>query len=233
MGALYPTRRGRLTGPVLVVAAHADDEVLGCGGTMARWAKEGRTVHVLILADGVSSRTESGAGQVTARTVAAAEAGAILGAVYVETLNLADNRLDHLDLLDIVQIIEKRIDKLKPTTVLTHHAGDVNVDHRVVHQAVLAACRPQPGHSVRELLYFEVPSSTEWSAPSTFAPTLFVDIMQTIDQKRSALLAYNDEMRPFPHPRSYIAVEALARWRGATAGFRAAEAFMVGRILVA
>ena len=217
-----------MTGPVLVVVAHPDDEVLGCGGTMAKWAREGRDVHVLIMADGETARGDV---PTEARSQAAVAAGQTLGVASVEQLTLPDNRMDRLELLDVVQMIEARISKIQPTTILTHHAGDVNVDHRIVHQAILAACRPQPGHCVRELLYFEVPSSTEWQAPGTFAPTVFVDIDGTLDEKMDALECYDAEMRAFPHARSYGAVDALTRWRGATAGVYHAEAFMLGRLI--
>ncbi|MDK9713636.1 MAG: PIG-L family deacetylase [Sulfuritalea sp.] len=227
-------------GNVLVVAAHPDDEVLGCGGTIACLADAGRVVHVLLLADGESSRAAAdGSGlapsSVAVRNAAAEQACRILGCASVETLALPDNRLDELVLLDVVKQVEARIARHAPTTVLTHHGGDVNIDHRVAHEAVIVACRPTPGHAVRELLFFEVPSSTEWRPPASgnsFMPNYFVDVSAVLDRKIAALNAYASELRPFPHPRSLTAVEALARWRGATAGVSAAEAFMLGRKIV-
>ena len=229
-----------LEGDVLVVAAHPDDEVLGCGGTIARLATAGRSVHVLLLADGENSRAEVdgagvSAGALAARQAAAQQACDILGCLSVEALAMPDNRMDGLVLLDVVKEIEARIKHYAPTTLLTHHGGDVNVDHRVVHQAVIAACRPVPGHSVRELLFFEVPSSTEWRPPSSadsFDPNYFVDVSATLDRKMSALDAYASELRDFPHPRSKTAVKALASWRGSTVGVPAAEAFVVGRKII-
>jgi LmbE family N-acetylglucosaminyl deacetylase len=145
---------------------------------------------------------------------------------------MPDNRMDCVDMLDVVQQIEESVQRHKPCTVLTHNAGDVNIDHRIVHDAVIAACRPQPGHCVKKLLFFEVPSSTEWrpaaSAP-VFSPNFFVDISATLARKLKALEAYASELREFPHPRSLQAVSALARWRGASVGVMAAEAFMLGR----
>jgi LmbE family N-acetylglucosaminyl deacetylase len=223
---------------IAVVAAHPDDEALGCGGTMARMADEGCEVHVLLLADGETSRSGAapvGPERLAARRAAAESAAGILRCASVEILSLPDNRLDGLDLLDVVQRIETFLNRRRPATVLTHHTGDVNVDHRVVHDAVLAACRPQPGHTVKELLFFEVPSSTEWcpaGSASPFHPDWFVDISATLDRKRGALRAYAGELRPFPHPRSLEAVDALARWRGATVGVEAAEAFVLGRKIV-
>jgi LmbE family N-acetylglucosaminyl deacetylase len=223
-------------GSVLVVAAHPDDEVLGCGGTIARLAAAGRAVHVLLLADGESSRPQgNGAELLAARNAAAEQACRIIGCASVESLALPDNRMDGLVLLDVVKEIEARIARHAPTTLLTHHGGDVNVDHRVVHQAVIVACRPVPGHPVRELLFFEVPSSTEWRPPGagdSFAPNYFVDVSATLGRKMAALDAYASELRDFPHPRSRPAIEALAHWRGATVGVAAAEAFVLGRMIV-
>jgi|HubBroStandDraft_1064217.scaffolds.fasta_scaffold03522_6 LmbE family N-acetylglucosaminyl deacetylase len=223
-----------------IVAAHPDDEVLGCGGTAARLAAEGHAVHVLLLADGEGARAGKNAGaaireRVSARSAAARNAGKILGCDSVELLSYADNRMDGEQLLDVVQAVEQFIARHRPSLVLTHHAGDVNVDHRVVHEAVVVACRPQPGHGVRELLFFEVPSSTEWRPPQSatvFSPNWFVDISATLDLKLEALNAYASELRDFPHPRSAVAVRALAQWRGASAGLMAAEAFVLGRKLV-
>jgi LmbE family N-acetylglucosaminyl deacetylase len=226
--------------PVLVVAAHPDDEVLGCGGTMALMAAKGHPVHVLMLADGESSRVAKlargeVAGQMDARNSAADAACAILGCASVEVLDLPDNRLDGIEMLDIVKLIEQAVLKHAARIVLTHHAGDVNIDHRIVHDAVIAACRPQPGHPVDELLFFEVPSATEWRPPGSglaFHPSWFVDISTTLDIKMAALDVYRNEMRPFPHARSVEAVQALARWRGASVGVAAAEAFMLGRKII-
>ena len=222
----------------LVVAAHPDDEVLGCGGTIAKMADEGWHVHVLILAEGVTSRSRKRLrkrSDLSALAKSAKAAATILGVQSVELQSFADNRMDGVELLDVVKVVEEKVAKVEPRRVLTHHGGDVNVDHQVVHEAVLAAVRPLPGSSIAELLFFEVPSSTEWrpgvSLPP-FAPALFVDISGTFDRKLRALEAYASELRAFPHPRSLRAVEHLARWRGATAGVEAAEAFEVGRILV-
>jgi N-acetylglucosamine malate deacetylase 1 len=217
---------------VLAIVAHADDEVLGAGGTLARLAHGGETVHILILADGVGARgTTAGAEQ---RAAAARRAATCLGAHDPILLGLPDNRLDNLDLLDITQQIERVIDRMQPHDIYTHHAGDLNIDHAICHRAVLTACRPIPGRSIRRIFAMEVVSSTEWGAPSAqtaFLPSRFVDIAGFMKQKRAALEAYAEEMRPFPHARSYEAVEALAHWRGASAGMHAAEAFMVVRDL--
>lgn len=225
---------------VLVVAAHPDDEVLGCGGTIARFANEGRSVHVLLLADGENARAlADGSGvaadAVYARNAAAEKACHILGCASVECLNMPDNRMDTLALLDVVKEIEKRIVDYAPGSVLTHHGNDVNVDHKVTQEAVIVACRPTPGHPVAELLFFETMSSSEWRPPGLgygFEPNYFVDISDTLSIKNLALDVYRKEMREYPHPRSKFAIESLARWRGATVGVAAAEAFVLGRKII-
>jgi len=216
---------------VLMVVAHPDDEVLGAGGTMARHARAGEPVDILFLADGVRARGEASDVAAGERRMAAARNAAhVLGARPPRFLNLPDNRLDGMELLDIVQAIEAVIAEIGPDTIYTHHHGDLNIDHVLCQRAVLTACRPQPGSTVRRIFAMEIASSTEWNAPDGgFAPTRFVDIVETLEIKQQALRAYAEEMRPFPHARSYEALEALARWRGATVGRAAAEAFVVLR----
>ena len=225
---------------VLVVAAHPDDEVLGCGGTIARHADAGDLVQVLIVAEGATSRQQQrdrnqASDELSALAQAAQKAAAILGAKGVELLDLPDNRLDSLDRLDLIKQIEVRIARHQPQVVYVHHAGDVNIDHRRLHEAVVTACRPTPGQPVRRLLSFEVASSTEWQPPGSapaFQPNWFVDISAQWPRKREALEAYASEMRSWPHARSIKAVEHLARWRGAQVGVEAAEVFCLLRQLV-
>jgi len=224
---------------VLVVAAHPDDEVLGCGGTIARHADAGDQVQVLIVAEGATSRHQQldrtqSTDELSALAQAAHKAAVILGATGVELLDFPDNRLDSLDRLDLIKQIEERIERHQPQVVYVHHAGDVNVDHRRLHEAVITACRPTPGQPVRRLLSFEVASSTEWQPPGSapaFQPNWFVDISAQWPRKREALEAYASEMRPWPHARSIEALEHLARWRGAQVGVEAAEAFYLLRQL--
>jgi LmbE family N-acetylglucosaminyl deacetylase len=160
----------------------------------------------------------------------ARRAAAILGARAVHFGDLPDNRFDSLPLLDVVRRVEALVREVGPGLVLTHHHGDLNVDHAVTARAVLTAARPLPDRTTRAVLSFEAPSSTEWAfglPGSPFRPTLFVDIAEHLQAKLEALAAYGDEMRPFPHPRSAEAVRHLAALRGATAGRTAAEAFEI------
>ena len=218
---------------VLVVAAHPDDEVLGCGGTIARHVAEGDLVHVVFMADGVQSRRMDGSEELQLRNQARDEALKILGVSECNVLDFPDNRMDSLPLLDVVQALEPIIKQVQPSRVYTHHHGDLNVDHRVTHQAVMTACRPVPGSSVREILAFEVMSSTEWATPGVapFVPNAFVDISDYLPKKLEALAAYDMEMRPAPHSRCVTNIEALARHRGNCVGVEVAEAFEVIRVL--
>lgn len=225
---------------VLVIAAHPDDEVLGCGATIARHVKAGDSVHIVILAEGVTSRDDlrdrlRRDGELSALTKAAFSAKDILGAKTLDLHNFPDNRMDSVDMLEIVKVIEKYIQTYEPEVVYTHHAGDVNIDHRCTHEAVVTATRPQPGQSVKTLLFFEVPSSTEWQPPGSapaFAPNWFVDSTDYLKLKLKALDAYALELREWPHSRSLKAVENLNCWRGSCVGYESAEAFMLGRNIV-
>lgn len=221
--------------PVLIVAAHPDDEVLGCGGTIAKLADTGVPVHVVFLADGVHSRGgESNAQELEARRQAAVKACEILGVSSVSFRDFPDNCMDTVPLLDITRTVEHYLHEYQPSAVFTHHGGDVNIDHRRTFEAVTVACRPQMGNTVKSILSFEVPSSTEWQLTGNalaFVPNWFVDISATLGRKMAALQAYEFEMRDWPHPRSYQGVEHLAKWRGATVGAEAAEAFVLGRQL--
>jgi N-acetylglucosamine malate deacetylase 1 len=217
---------------ILVIAAHPDDEILGCGAAMARHASDGDQVHVLIVAEGSTSRRGDDPADAVARLrEAACKAASVVGARKPRFLGLPDNRLDSLPLLDIVQSIEAVVNEVRPDIVYTHHKGDLNVDHRCVHLAVMTACRPLPDSPVLAIYAFEVLSSTEWGIErgDAFTPNRFVNIVGQLDTKLAALRCYEAEMREFPHPRSLEAVQALAAFRGATAGMMAAEAFIVSR----
>ncbi|MCR6653754.1 MAG: PIG-L family deacetylase [Cellvibrionaceae bacterium] len=216
---------------ILAVVAHCDDEALGCGGTLARHAEEGDEVHVVFLADGVGSRGGFNAVEHDRREQAAGRALAALGVKHWQSLGLRDNALDSYPLLEIIQPLEAFLRTFPAEVIYTHHGGDLNIDHQLTHRAVLTACRPIPGQSVRNIFCFEVLSSTEWggSAAVPFRPNHFVDISKQWPRKLAALEAYSLEMRNFPHARSLSAVEALAALRGSNVGITHAEAFMLER----
>ncbi len=221
---------------VLVVVAHPDDEVLGCGGTMARLAREGHHVHILILGEGISSRYDrrAQADQHALRKLKhdARAASRLLGADSITFEGLPDNRFDELPLLEIVKRVERRVEAIQPTIMYTHHPGDLNIDHRRTFQAVLTATRPVDGCCVREVYTFEVPSSTEWAFQQlqpAFKPNVFMDITETVELKVRGMACYEGEVREFPHPRSAEALRAITRRWGSVAGCAYAEAFELVR----
>jgi LmbE family N-acetylglucosaminyl deacetylase len=190
------------------------------------------------MAEGATSRTarreDADQGEVAALQKQAHRAGAVLGAKSVELFGFPDNRMDTVALLDVVKVVEDLVRRHQPSIIFTHHLGDLNVDHHVVARAVLTATRPLEGHPVRDVYAFEVPSSTEWSFQSlqpTFHANVFYDVRDTIDLKVKALLEYESEARPFPHPRSSDALHAIAKRWGSVVGCAAAEAFQVIRSL--
>lgn len=222
--------------PVLVVAAHPDDEILGCGGTAARLVQEGRAVYFAVLGEGITSRHENREAADPGRSSLlhrhAQAAAAVIGVKEIFLYRLPDNRLDTVPLLQVVKMVEELIAKLRPEVVYTHHPGDLNVDHGIIHRAVLTATRPVPGQPVREVYAFEVPSSTEWAfggLQPAFRPNVFVDVTATLDAKLAAMACYETEIREFPHPRSTEALRALATRWGSVVGCQAAEAFELVR----
>ena len=228
-------REWRIHINVLIVAAHPDDEVLGCGGTAAGLSAHS-DVHIGILGEGITARYPSPESapqnELDRLTAEAKSAAKVLGASDVVFGGLPDNRFDSLPLLDIVKTVEGWVDRYKPEIIYTHHPGDLNVDHGLTYRAVLTATRPTEGTSVREIYSFEVASSTEWAFQSiepVFRPNTFVDITATIDRKIQALQAYKSEVRPFPHPRSPETLRSMARRWGSVSGTEYAEAFELVR----
>jgi LmbE family N-acetylglucosaminyl deacetylase len=221
---------------VLVIAAHPDDEVLGCGGTAARLAQEGHDVHFAILGEGITSRhpqrTDANAAQLDKLHRQSEAAAAKVGVKNVVHDRLPDNRLDTVPLLEIVKIVEGLVDRIKPEVIYTHHRGDLNVDHGIIHRSVLTAVRPVSGQPVRDIYSFEVPSSTEWAFQQLepcFRPNVFVDVTRTLEAKIAAMGCYETEVRQFPHPRSPEALRAIAMRWGSVCGCGAAEAFELVR----
>ena len=221
---------------VLVIAAHPDDEILGCGGTIFNHTYIGDQVFVLIMSQGIDSRdkVKNSLSTKTKLNKAAIEANKKLGVKKIYFEKLPDNSMDKLNRLKVIKIIEKYIGKIKPTIVFTHHVGDVNIDHQVLHHSVVTACRPVPDHPVKELYFFEVLSSTEWQTPTSgvfFHPNAYFDITNSINKKLESLKIYEMEMREWSHPRSLEAVHNLSKYRGSSVGLSNAEAFIVGRLI--
>ena len=209
---------------VLVIAAHPDDEMLGCGGTIKKFIKSGCEVTTAILAKGRPSEQRR-------INKLCKRANAQLGVKKVIFLNYPNLELESYPLHGIVEKLSDIIDSYEPDVVITHYHADINRDHQITFQAVLTATRPLPGKRPVEILCFETVGSTEWGADprGPFRPNFFVDITDTIEDKMKALRHYDVEMRPRPHPRSYEGLRLLAGVRGMTIGVPYGEAFEIVR----
>ena len=220
---------------ILVVAAHPDDELLGAGGTIRRLADEGKEVHAVILAEGMTSRAETrdeaDFDKLNDLREDAKKASSIIGYNSIDFYDFPDNRMDEVDLLDIIKAVSRAVDKYKPDTIFTHHHGDLNIDHRRTCEAVLTACRPVGDYFVKRIYAFETPSSTEWNYVynEPFTPNVFFDVSRTIKAKVDAMACYRSECTEYPHPRSEDALMALAKYRGTNVGVEVAEAFVLLR----
>ena len=215
---------------VLVIAPHMDDEVLGAGGTIVRHVERGDEVHVCCVAHRKYDHTFDAARN-EREMACARKAQEVLGYATVAFLGLADERLDAC-LQDVIVPLERSIERLQPEIVYVCHRGDLNQDHRAVFHAAMVGLRASHRPSVRSILCYETPSSTEQAPPvpeMAFLPNCYVDISGFLDRKLAALECYETERREYPHPRSPEAVQVLASRRGIEAGFRAAEAFVLMR----
>lgn len=220
----------------LIVCAHPDDEILGCGGTAARLIKEGHEAHVLILGEGITSRDEKRdrdkrKDDIQQLKKQAVEANRVVGIKDVITCDYPDNRFDSVDLLDIVKTVEKTKERLKPDIIFTHYERDLNIDHQISYKAVLTATRPLPNETVKEIYSFEIPSSTEWNYPLTFFPDVFFDITDTLEIKLKAAEKYAGEMNRDNRARSPRGIRLTAKCWGIKTGLKYAEAFKVVRII--
>lgn len=213
----------------LVVVAHPDDEVLGAGATIHKLIEEGNKVAVAIMVSQAAARKDLSSTLADDET----EALSIIGVEKKYEADFPNIKMNTVPHLELVQFIESCIEDWKADAIITHHPSDTNNDHVMTSYAVQAASRlfqrREGVPALKELLYMEVPSSTEWSFDSSanrFTPNFFVEIgKQGIELKIRALSAYKGVMRPYPHPRSNEALEGLAAYRGVQAGCNYAEAF--------
>lgn len=221
----------------LVIAAHFDDEVLGCGGTIAKLTNEGHEVHVCVLTDSCTAQYRGKASDemVKQKMAESEEVNKTLGIKNTHVSDFPDMKLDTIPHVELNREIEQHIRRIKPEVVYTHHWGDVNKDHRLVFESTMVAVRPVEHSSVKRVLCYEVPSATEWAAPTPgniFAPNVFVDIGKTLDRKVAAMEMYRSEIRKYPHPRSVENITNQAFLRGSSVGLVAAESFMLIREVV-
>ncbi len=232
---------------ILIIVAHPDDEVLGMGGTIAKYTSNGDKVSVVYLTTGITSRRNQGYSnkssyeindkdkksmekEIKKLKMNALKSNKILGIQNSVFYNFPDNELDSISRLKIIKVIEKEIEKNKPDIVFTNHHGDLNVDHKLVYESCLTACRPINKNNP-QLFAFGVISSMEWSYPTSFNPNYFINISKNISKKIRAMKAYKNELRKFPHPRSIKNIEITAKKWGSVCGKNYAEAFEIIRII--
>jgi LmbE family N-acetylglucosaminyl deacetylase len=221
---------------LLIVAAHPDDEILGCGGTVARLVDEGYQAYSMVLGEGITSRDNKRDQERRAEAIKQLKkqvyrAGKIVGIKEAVAHDFPDNRFDTLPFLDIVKVIEKFKNRVRPDLIFTHFEKDLNIDHRITYQAVVTATRPLPGEPVRAIYSFEILSSTEWNCPLSFSPDAFFDIEKGINRKIQAMREYKSELRDFPHPRSLKGIKLNAEYWGMLMGLKYAEAFKLVRAI--
>lgn len=221
---------------ILIIAAHPDDEVLGCFGTISKYINQGYDAYTLILGEGKTSRDDirdinSKKGEIEELNSEIIKANKIIGIKEVFIEQFPDNRFDSVDLLDIVKIINKIKEKIKPDIIFTHYENDLNIDHSLTYKAVLTATRPMEDECVKEIYAFEILSSTEWNYPISFSPDFFVDISETINLKLDAMAQYESELREFPHPRSLEGIKLNAKYHGMRIGKNYVEAFKTIRVI--
>ena len=232
---------------VVIFVAHPDDEVLGMGGTILKHSQKGDFVKVVYLATGITSRRSTNfqnsvsyeqkenkikemQKEIKDLRNDAKKSCNILKVKDSKFYDFPDNEMDSVPLLKIVKVIEKEIKETKPDRIYTHHFHDLNIDHRTVFNAVLTATRPM-GSSVKEIISFEVPSSTEWNYPVQFTPNYFIEIKSQLSAKIKAMKAYKNEIKKFPHPRSVENLKNVSERWGSVSGFKNAEAFSLIREL--
>ena len=210
---------------ILVIAAHPDDELLGCGGTVALHARDGDCVTSVIACEGESLRYgPNGVGQ-AAHTRRAAD---VLGVRDVRQFGFPDQRLDTMPLLEVIGPLERVVRDVQPQIVYCQFGGDANRDHEILFRALLVATRPVE-RSIQAVYAFDTASSTEWGYPRAFLPDTWVDITSTLDQKLAAMACYESEVREYPHPRSLDALRFRAKAWGNQNCVDAAEVFMTVR----
>ena len=221
---------------ILIIAAHPDDEVLGCFGTVARLIKEGHDAYTLILGEGKTSRDEERVAETRKDDIAELnteieKANSLIGIKKVFVESFPDNRFDSVDLLDIIKVISKVKEEVNPDIIFTHYEHDLNIDHQVTYQAVITATRPMEDECVKEIYSFEILSSTEWNYPLSFSPDTYYDIGNTLDLKIKAMELYTSELCAYPHPRSLEGIKLNAKYQGMRVGKYAVEAFKSIRVI--
>ena len=206
---------------VLVVAAHPDDELLGCGATVALHCKRGDVVRSIILCEGETMRAQNA----TEKKSATEEAAKVLGVDSAVCIGLPDQHLDTLPIVDVISPIEKAVRDFRPNIIYVHSGSDINRDHQVVFEAALVALRPK-NEFIEEIYSFYTVGATEWGYPRLFNPDTWVGFNEDIIQRKlDAFACYDSELCEYPHPRSLQAIKNLAMMYGNQCCMEFAEVF--------
>tara|TARA_B100001123_G_scaffold411982_1_gene508728 strand:+ start:162 stop:851 length:690 start_codon:yes stop_codon:yes gene_type:complete len=221
---------------LLVVAAHPDDDILGCGGTLSKF-KKNYLVKILFIAEGTSCRFQNLKAnkkqiqkEVDAREKQAKKALRSLGIKLYKFTNFPCGRLDTIPIIEINKIIENEINTFEPNIIFTHSENDCNNDHRIIFRSTMMAARPNIKHLVEEIYSFEILSSSEWNFTKEFNPNYFEILRKkNIEDKWKALSFFKSEIQKYPLPRSKQGIFNLAKTRGSQAGVEFAEAFKLIR----
>ncbi len=211
---------------ILVLGAHPDDEVFGCGGIIPKYVRQGHEVSVLTL---TQANELFGPEAVQQGRKEALAAHMILGVKMTFFEELPSVRLDTVPQREINDLLLSHFREIRPDILFFPFCGDVNRDHQIVHACGMVAARPVGPADIRAIYSYEALSSTNWNSPGltpTFIPNAFCDITETIDIKLEAVKAFASELRPYPHERSVESVLALSQYRGGFVNRSHAEAFM-------
>lgn len=219
-------------GPVVVVAPHPDDEVLGVGGTIARLSDAGADVHVAIVTTGRAPRFA--AEQVAGVRAEAAAAHAVLGVTQTHYLDCPAAELGEYAHTELNRAIADVVRRTDARTIFAPHPGDIHLDHQLSFLSALVSARPHQHDYPTRIFAYETLSETNWNAPYLtpgFLPNLFIDISDTLQRKLDAFACFESQQKAPPHERSVATLTALATLRGATVHRRAAEGFVTIRIV--
>jgi LmbE family N-acetylglucosaminyl deacetylase len=217
---------------ILIIVAHTDDESFGCGGFIKKMSLNKNKISAISFTNGVDSRSNIKETEIKKRKISSLKASRILGFSWLAQYNYPDNKLDSVNLLEIIQVIEKHKKQFQPHVVITHNFSDLNIDHRKIAEATLTAFRPEPEEKLEQLLTFEVPSATDFRVlknKKNFLPNYFVDIDKYYKSKIEAIKCYKKEVKPYPHSRSIQGIKNLNKIRGNQSGLKLAEAFEIVR----
>lgn len=217
---------------ILVFAPHPDDEVLGCGGTIAKLSATGNSVYVCVVTKGVMPLFEES--EVERTRQECRDADKLLGVKETIFLDFPAVMLESVPRYELNGKIHDVVQRIKPDEVYIPHRGDMQLDHKMIVDAIMVALRPKHKHIIKRIYAYETLSETGWDIPNTvneFIPTAYVDITDYLNKKVDALKIFKTQMEKFPNTRSIEAVSALALYRGAMMSISAAEAFSVIRVI--